>query len=97
MIIHWGGQSELSFTPAAVWRKKITSEILFFRKHYLPESFQRIRRANIIQACWRIFSLGVTIPFSGKNKKREIAKREKYRVVFDLYKNVRPHSLPKET
>lgn len=85
-IIHWGGQSELTATPAAVWRKKIVSEITFYKKHYNRDSLKAISRANILQAYWRILSLSVTIPFL-RRKDPSRAKLDKYRIILEMYKN----------
>ena len=85
VIVHWGGQSEVTSKPAAMWRRRISSEIIFYQKHYSLESLRAISRANILQAYWRIFSLTWTIPFL-RNKDKANAKLEKYRVVLAMFK-----------
>jgi hypothetical protein len=57
----------------------MTAELLFYRKHYLPESVARIRMANLAQAHWRIATLNLTMPLL-KDKAKAKAKLAKYRI-----------------
>ncbi|MGD0091700.1 MAG: hypothetical protein ABSE73_17430, partial [Planctomycetota bacterium] len=54
-----------------IWQKKTSAELLFYGKHYLPESIARIRRAKLLQARWRIAMLNLTIPFLKDRAKAE--------------------------
>jgi len=82
VVVHIGGQSERQSTSAEKWGKKVRAEYLFYRKHYLPETTERIRRADLMKARWRIATLTLTIPFSiNKNKAKE--KMIKYRAIND--------------
>ena len=79
VVVHLGGQSERQTPLSELWQKKTTAELLFYRKHYQPESVARIKWANLLQACWRIATLNLTIPFLKDRAKAE-AKLAKYRV-----------------
>jgi GT2 family glycosyltransferase len=79
VVVHLGGQSERQTPLPELWQKKTTAELLFYGKHYLPESIARIRKANLLQARWRIATLNLTIPFLKDRAKAE-AKLIKYRV-----------------
>jgi GT2 family glycosyltransferase len=79
VVIHLGGQSERQTPLPELWRKKTSAELLFYDKHYLPDSIARIRRASLLQARWRIAMLNLTIPFLKDTAKAE-AKLIKYRV-----------------
>ena len=87
-VVHWGGQSEKGSRSAAVWKRKLDAEILFYRKHYKPATFKAIARSNVLQAYWRIFSLKMTLPFT-KNRERVLAKLEKYRLVLDIFRHAK--------
>ncbi len=71
VVVHWGGKSERDNPPANVWAKKIKAEYLFYNKHYPEKTVRAIRRADCIQAIWRLFSLYVAFPFS---RNREVLK-----------------------
>jgi N-acetylglucosaminyl-diphospho-decaprenol L-rhamnosyltransferase len=82
VVMHIGGQSERQSQSAERWRKKVRAEYHFYRKHYRPETVDRIRRADVVKARWRIFSLQATMPFL----RDKIAAREKltrYRVIYE--------------
>jgi N-acetylglucosaminyl-diphospho-decaprenol L-rhamnosyltransferase len=79
VVVHLGGQSERQTPLPEIWQKKTSAELLFYDKHYLPDSIARIRRANLLQARWRIATLNLTIPFLKDRTKAE-AKLIKYRV-----------------
>ncbi len=79
-VIHWEGQSERGNLPVEVWEKKIKAEFGFYRKHYSSNAFRAIKRSNLLQAYWRIFTLNLTLPFSG-NKEKTLAKLEKYKLI----------------
>jgi GT2 family glycosyltransferase len=82
IVMHLGGQSERQTSASEVWRKKTKAEFLFYRKHYLPETIARIKRAHLLKARWRIATLKLTTPFlMNKNKAKE--KMVKYRVIND--------------
>jgi len=79
VVVHLGGQSERQTSLPELWRKKTAAELLFYRKHYLPETVVRIRRANLKQAYWRLATLNLTMPFL-KDKAKAEAKLVKYRI-----------------
>jgi N-acetylglucosaminyl-diphospho-decaprenol L-rhamnosyltransferase len=82
VVVHHGGQSERQSLPAEVWKKKTRAEQLFYRKHYLPRTAARIRRADMIKACFRIVTLKLAAPFGRKRDAAE-GKRIKYRAVYE--------------
>jgi N-acetylglucosaminyl-diphospho-decaprenol L-rhamnosyltransferase len=88
MVVHWGGVSERNTLPIDVWKKKFNAEILFYQKHYTDTT---IRRATIIQALWRIFSLNLTL-FLSKNKEISLKKLDKYRLMFTIFRERKIHS-----
>ena len=79
-VIHWEGQSERGNLPVEVWEKKIKAEFGFYRKHYSSKAVRAIERSNLLQTYWRIFTLSLTLPFSG-NKDEALAKLEKYKLI----------------
>ncbi len=85
VILHWGGVSEQDTLPIEVWKKKFNAELLFYRKHYSKKTIKAIRRANIIQALWRVFTLNVTLPFYN-NKEASLKKLEKYRLILTMFR-----------
>ena len=85
VILHWGGVSEQDTLPIEVWKKKFNAELLFYRKHYSKKTIKAIRRANIIQALWRVFTLNVTLPFYN-NKEASLKKLEKYRLMLTMFR-----------
>ena len=83
-VVHWGGQSE-SHTPSAeVWRKKIGSEILFYKTYFSDKAFRSIRRSNRLQAYWRLFTLRMEGLFRPGSREIE-EKTVKYRAIIDAY------------
>jgi N-acetylglucosaminyl-diphospho-decaprenol L-rhamnosyltransferase len=80
VVLHYGGRSEGKSLPAEVWKKKINAEYLFYRKHYLPETVARIRRAHMFKARFRLLILAMAMPFI-RDKARAEGKRIKYRVI----------------
>lgn len=85
-VVHVGGQSERGSLPAAVWKKKIHAEYLFYSKHYMPRTIERIKRAQTIQANWRLLTLMICYPFA-RNKEKVREKIEKYRIARCEAKN----------
>ena len=81
VVIHWGGKSERNNLPADVWAKKIKAEYLFYSKHYPDATVRAIRRADCIQAYWRIFSIYAVLPFS-RNRDTLKNKMAKYSQVL---------------
>ena len=79
VVVHFGGQSERQSTSAELWKKKVTAEHLFYRKHYRFDTFSCIRRADMVKAYWRIFTLGMTMPFI-QDKARAREKLVKYKI-----------------
>ena len=56
-VFHWGGQSEKNTPPSALFKKKLQAEFLFYSKHYRPETIERIRRAHVRKALYRMLTL----------------------------------------
>ena len=85
VVLHYGGQSERQSLPAEVWKKKARAEYLFYRKHYLPETIARIRRADLRKARFRLLILKFTLPFTRDRAQAE-GKRTKYRTIYETLK-----------
>ena len=85
VVVHWGGQSERNTLPVQVWKKKLEAELVFYRKHYSERTIRAIRRDNLIQALWRIFTLRLTLPFCN-DKETSLKKLEKYRLVLKTFR-----------
>lgn len=86
VVLHYGGQSERQSVPAEVWKKKTRAEYLFYRKHYLPETIARIRRADAIKARFRLVTLALTMPCL-RDRVRAEGKRIKYRAIHETLKS----------
>lgn len=82
VFVHYGGQSERQTTSSEVWKRKINAEFLFYRKHYLSKTIERIRRAHLLKARWRIATLKLTTTFSIDNNKAK-EKLIKYLAIRD--------------
>jgi GT2 family glycosyltransferase len=81
IVVHLGAQSERQTTSADVWRKKILAEYIFYRKHYLPATVEKIMRGALMKARWRILTLRLLIPFY-KDKSEAKEKLVKYRTTL---------------
>lgn len=81
-IMHHGGKSERGTLPEEVVRKKIRAEYLFYRKHYRPETIEKIRRWQHVQALWRMLSLRMQCVFSS-HKDSLLGKLSRYRVIYN--------------
>lgn len=79
VVVHLGAQSERGSTEAEVCAKKALAELIFYDKHYLPATIDRIYRSHMLKACWRIFTLQLFLPFS-RNKEVVKAKLIKYKI-----------------
>jgi GT2 family glycosyltransferase len=82
VILHHGAQSERGAPPESVLRRKARAELLFFQKHYRPETVRAICRYQTARARWRVFWLRLTLPFT-RDKARAREKLLKYRVIYD--------------
>lgn len=82
VIMHHGGQSERETLPAEIVRKKFRAELLFFRKHYRPETVRRICSAQLARARRRIFFIRLLLPFTA-NKKKAQGKLSRYQVILE--------------
>jgi GT2 family glycosyltransferase len=85
-VVHWGGQSERNTLPIEIWRKKFDAELVFYNKHYSPRAIRAIKRENVTQAHWRIFTLRLTLPFC-KDKEALRKKLNKYRLALQIFRN----------
>ena len=83
-IVHKGGGSSSGLSTKDVWRMKLSSERIFYQKHYSEIAQRRIRRANILQALWRLLSLAPVVPFVSNNAPAR-KKWAKYRSTLEIY------------
>lgn len=82
-VLHWGGQSEITTAPVALFEKKIKAEYLFYAKHYQPQTIERIKRAERLKAIYRLFTLKISLPFSAK-KSIILNKIDCYRLIYKM-------------
>lgn len=82
VIMHHGGQSERDTLPAEVTRKKIRAELLFYRKHYCPETVRKLCEKQYRRAFWRIFLIQLQMPMV-LDKKKYLGKLTRYRVISE--------------
>lgn len=83
-VLHLEGQSEKEASFADVMERKVRAELIFFNKHYRPETVTKIRRVRLVQAWWRILSLWTGALFCGAKETRQ-RKQIKYAVIARLY------------
>ena len=84
VIVHWGGKSERNNLPIEVWKKKFEAELLFYQKHYTKRAIRAIKRANVIKALWRIFTLKLAMPFC-TDKEISLNKLDKYKLALETF------------
>ncbi|NTW06676.1 MAG: glycosyltransferase family 2 protein, partial [Syntrophaceae bacterium] len=84
-VFHWGGQSETGTPPAVLFRKKLQAEFLFYKKHYLPSTIKRIKKAQARKASFRLSTLNIQLSFS-RNKEVLKNKIECYEMVREISK-----------
>lgn len=82
VIMHHGGQSERGTLPAEVVRKKIRAELLFYRKHYRPETVRRLYQKQRRRAFWRIFFIRLLMSMMS-DKTEAQGKLARYRVIHE--------------
>jgi len=82
VIMHHGGQSERDTIPAEVVRKKFRGELLFYRKHYRPETVRKLCEKQHRRAFWRIFLIRMQMPMM-LDKKKYLGKLGRYQVIFE--------------
>ena len=88
IIVHLGAQSERETIHADVWRKKILAEYIFYRKHYLPATVEKIMRGALMKARWRILTLSFLMPFY-KDKSEAEEKLVKYSATLRTISEIR--------
>lgn len=81
-IMHHGGQSERETLPEEVVRKKVRAELLFYRKHYRPETIRRICDAQRLRARLRMFFIRWLLPLT-PNKELAREKLLRYQVIYE--------------
>lgn len=86
-VIHWEGRSERHTLPIEVLRKKLAAEALFYRRYYTPAAIDRICRANIRQARWRLLTLPIE-RFLAPDKKSATAKLDRYQLLLDFFQTL---------
>lgn len=79
-IMHHGGKSERGTLPEEVVRKKIRAELLFYHKHYRPETAKRLCQRQSRRAFWRILSTCLLMPIM-PDKTKVLEKLARYRVI----------------
>ena len=84
-IIHLEGQSERTTPQEALFEKKMRAELLFYHKHYPPETVRRIKKIRRLQALWRIATLWLS-GLLGKENETALEKRIKYSVAARVYR-----------
>jgi N-acetylglucosaminyl-diphospho-decaprenol L-rhamnosyltransferase len=89
VVIHLGGQSERLTLSAEKWRKKVRAEYLFYKKHYHAETIARIRRMERLKARWRLFTIGMAMPFL-PDKIKASEKLGRYRVILEETERLPP-------
>lgn len=80
VIMHHGGQSEKTTMPAEVVRKKFRGGLIFYRKHYRPDTVRRLCRMEYRRATFRIVALRlqqILMPGSAGTQ----SKLERYKVI----------------
>jgi GT2 family glycosyltransferase len=88
IIVHLGAQSERQTESAGVWKKKILAEYIFYRKHYLPATVNKIMRGALMKARWRILTLSFLMPFY-KEKSEAEEKLIKYSTALQTISDIR--------
>lgn len=63
-VFHWGGQSEIGTSPAALFEKKLKAEYLFYSKHYNSATITRIKKAEKMKAIFRLITLNLFLHLS---------------------------------
>ncbi len=81
-VFHWGGQSEIGTAPPALFTKNLQAESLFYEKHYLPSTIERIKKAHKMKAYYRLITLKLQLPFS-RDKEKLKNKMECYKIVLE--------------
>lgn len=81
VIMHHGGQSERQTLPEDVIRKKFRGELLFYRKHYRPDTIRRICQKQRTRALWRIFLIRLRM-FVISDTAEAQKKLVKYQVIY---------------
>ncbi len=82
-VLHWGGQSEIKTTSAALFEKKLKAEYLFYKKHYTLETIARIKKTQRSKAIYRLFTLKWSASFT-RNKAKLQNKIECYQIALKM-------------
>ena len=82
VIMHHGGQSERNTLPAEVVRKKFRGELLFYKKHYHPDTIRRICLKQHRRAFWRMFFIRLQMP-THSDKTEALGKLARYQVIYE--------------
>lgn len=84
-VFHLGGQSEAKTPQVTLFVKKLSAEYLFYRKHYFPETVERIKKAQRLKAYYRLATLKLIAPFVG-NKSKLQNKIDNYKITLKMAK-----------
>ncbi len=82
-VFHCGGQSEKSTPPSALFKKKLQAEFLFYSKHYRPETIERIRKAHVRKALYRMLTLRLQKLFAPHSEILNDKSRN-YRLILEI-------------
>jgi len=82
VIMHHGGQSERDTLPIEVTRKKFRGELLFYQKHYRPETALKLCRKLHRRSFWRMFFIRLQMPMIS-DKKKVLNKLAKYQAIYE--------------
>jgi N-acetylglucosaminyl-diphospho-decaprenol L-rhamnosyltransferase len=83
VVLHHGGKSERGVPSIEVARKKALAEYRFYRKHYNPETIQRIARAHASRERRRILLTRLSLPFV-RDRARAEARLQRYGMGYDI-------------
>jgi GT2 family glycosyltransferase len=67
-LVHLGGQGERQTSTADSSKRRLVAEYTFYRKHYRPETVEKITRSYLVEAGRRILTLRFLAPFSRDRK-----------------------------
>jgi GT2 family glycosyltransferase len=88
VVIHIRAHSERLTPLAEILEKKVRAEYLFYGKHYDQKAIQRIIRANLIKAIWRIISLRLEMylfPIKQTSRDKLVKYETVYRITREIY------------
>lgn len=79
-VTHLSAQSERSHSSYDRWKRKLTAEYIFYRKHYSPKGVARIRRRHLVKSLW---ALTTNLPGLWLGRESALERQAKYRAILD--------------